>query len=450
MSSSGSRFEAVRRRSHGDAIARSSDAGDTLVEVLITLIVVSLCGLALLTAFTTTISGSAQHRSLAANDIVLRTVAESAFSQIQQEGQNPPYSYAPCATSYPSATPNWSAASGFTASITSIQYWSSGAWAPSPPSDCSTSYPPQLITMQVQNFNGTTDSTTFVVDGRESSVASSGALSVTNVNPSSLGQGALLQNLVITGTGFATSGSTLPTVTFSGNSITVNSVHFTNGTSLAVNVSVPASATPGLYAVTVTNPDGTSVTSTNLFTVDPAPTVSSSSPTSLDQGVQNKTVTVTGSNFDLGAIATFSNAGVTATLTTFVSATELQVNVDVSPTATVGSGTITVVNQDGSSGTSGSIFSVTPGVTITSPTSTSPCVVAAGQTGTCVVTGTGFDAGTTASISANGKVTGVSVVSSTEVDLSVTATGTSGSTGAITVTNSNLASATVTGGFKNG
>ena len=424
--------------------------GDTLIEVLITLIILSVSGLALLAAFSTTITGSAQHRSLAANDVVLRTVAESAFSEIQQQ-QNPEYQ--PCATTTTySSTNNYGAPSGYTVTILSVQYPASvGGWTSTAPADCATTYPPQLVTMQVRASNGTTDQTSFVVDGRQTTVISSGALSVTSVTPSSLGQGAKLDNLVVDGTGFV--GGAV--ASFSGAGIVVNSTTVTSTTSLTVNVSVPTSTPTGQYAITITNPDGTAVTSANIFTVNPAPTVTGVSPTSLDQGLSNQTVTIDGTGFVTGVLASFSNSGVTVSPTVVSeSATQLVITVSVSPTAPTGAGTITVTNPDGSSGTSGSIFTVTPGVTITSissPTSSTQCVVPYDGTGTCVITGTGFDSGTTVVISANATSIEPYPVTSTSITISVTGDGTTfGGTGNVTVTNANGASATVPNGFANG
>lgn len=441
-----------RRSSSSHVIGRraTDERGDTLIEVLVTLIVLSVSGLALLAAFSATITGSAQHRSLAANDVVLRTVAESAFSQIQQQ-QSPEYQ--PCATasSYSSVN-NYGAPSGYTVTIVALQYPASGGgWSSpstSPPANCATTYPPQLLTMQVRAANGTTDETSFVVDGRQATVTSSGSLSVTSVTPSSLGQGAKLDNLVVDGSGFV-SGAV---ASFSGAGIVVNSTTVTSSVTLTVNVSVPVSTSVGQYAVTITNPDGTSVTSASIFTVDPAPTVTAVSPTSLGQGLTNQTVTIDGTGFVSGVLAAFSDGGVSVSPTVVSeSATQLVVSVSVSPTAPTGSGSIIVTNPDGSSGTSGLVFTVTPGVTISSPTTSSPCTVAFNQSGTCVITGTGFDTGTTVVISAN--ATGIEPVTVTPTSITINVVGvgtTPGGTGDVTVTNANGASATVVGGFANG
>ena len=427
----------------------SLERGDSLVEVLITLIVVSLCGLALLTAFTATISGSAQHRSLASNDVVLRAATEAAFSQIQQQSSP---TYLPCATSYlPTNASNWGAPTSpsYTAAITSILYWSTSTnqWV-TPGAytlDCATTYPPQLLTMTVTAPNGTTDSTQFVVDGRQESAVAIGDFGVLQVTPKSLGQGAVLQTLVVSGFGFE-SGAT---VAFSPSGIHVDSTDVTDANSITIQVTVGSGATVGPYSVTVTNPGPSTATGTNVFYVIAAPTISLFTPTSLLQGTQNTTITVTGTQFVQGTIVTFPTSGVVVANSVVSGSTQISVTVDVLPNATVGSGPLTVTNPDGSSGASSTLFAVKAGVTITSPNSSSPCTVASGTTATCVITGTGFDSGSAVTIT-NASVGKVTYVSPTEIDVKVTATGASGMFGDITVTNSLGVQATSTGAFKNG
>ena len=65
--------------------SRYSEAGDTLVEVLLAIVILGLASVAILLAFGTSISGSAEHRNLATADTVLRTAAEKTTSLIQQQ-----------------------------------------------------------------------------------------------------------------------------------------------------------------------------------------------------------------------------------------------------------------------------------------------------------------------------------------------------------------------------
>jgi len=76
------------------------DRGDTLLEVLLALLVIGIGAVAILLAFTTTIIGSSEYRTLATVDTVLRSAAESATSQIQQQ---PASAWANCSDTSPTA-----------------------------------------------------------------------------------------------------------------------------------------------------------------------------------------------------------------------------------------------------------------------------------------------------------------------------------------------------------
>jgi hypothetical protein len=72
------------------------------------------------------------------------------------------------------------------------------------------------------------------------------------------------------GSGFFDPGSTYPkhiTASLGGNGVTVNSLTFISPTQVTLNVSVAATATPGLRPLTITNPDGQAVTTSSLFRV---------------------------------------------------------------------------------------------------------------------------------------------------------------------------------------
>src|SRR5580692_9152734 len=99
----------MSRKSNGDSALTPNqnsvsekgrdDRGDTLIEVLMALLVLSLCALAVMIAFSTSISASQQHRDLATANIVLASASQQAIAQIQQNSnlfgcsastQNPP------------------------------------------------------------------------------------------------------------------------------------------------------------------------------------------------------------------------------------------------------------------------------------------------------------------------------------------------------------------------
>ena len=304
------------------------------------------------------------------------------------------------------------------------------------------------LTVNVSISSGAaTGPRTFTVANGDGSIATSGSIftvnaapTVTAVSPTSLAQGATNQSLTITGTDFV-SGASLATV-FSGTGITVNSTTLNSATSLTVNISITGGAPTGTRVITVTNGDGSIATSGSIFTVNAAPTVTAVSPTSRGQGATSQNLTVSGTGFESGATATFSNTGITVNSTTYVSATSLTVNVTIAGNATVGSGTITVMNPDDGSATSGSIFTVN---TAPSPVSVSPSSLNQGAISqTLTLTGTGFVSGATTTFSGTGiTVNSTTFVNSTTLTVNVTITGgaTVGSS-TITVTNPDAGNST--------
>ena len=152
---------------------RRSEAGDTLVEVLLAIIILGIASVSILLAFATTISGSAEHRTLTTADTVLRTAAEQSTSLIQQQssdawGQCPSNPYSWLQTSV-------TLSSGYTEQVTGVSYWSSTQntfvpWTTAGACTVSTAISPQvnspvLITITVTSASGVVSSPlSFVVD----------------------------------------------------------------------------------------------------------------------------------------------------------------------------------------------------------------------------------------------------------------------------------------------
>ncbi len=139
------------------------DDGDTLVEILLALIVLGLSTVALMTAFSTTIAASAEHRSFATFDTVLRSASNEVISQIQ--GPSALYKSCALAADYQTGGTNavaFSLPTGYTAQITAIQYWD-GTQFQTNVAYC-VAGGPQLLTVAVTNASGTTYSNTFAVD----------------------------------------------------------------------------------------------------------------------------------------------------------------------------------------------------------------------------------------------------------------------------------------------
>jgi type II secretory pathway pseudopilin PulG len=68
-----------------DADKARREAGDTLIEVLIALVIISIAVTGLMGALITSITTSGEHRSLTVEDTVLRSYAESYENQIQYQ-----------------------------------------------------------------------------------------------------------------------------------------------------------------------------------------------------------------------------------------------------------------------------------------------------------------------------------------------------------------------------
>jgi len=238
----------------------------------------------------------------------------------------------------------------------------------------------------------------------------------------SLGQGATHQTVVVKGANFEVCAPAEPTVTVSGTGVTVNSVNSVYGNLMYVNLTVASAAAVGARDVTVTNCDsGGRATSIGVFAVEPFPSVSSIPPIAV--GV-SRYETVTGSGFTPATTLTLSGAGVGISHVTFVSATDLTVNVTASATAALGGRDVTATNLDGS-------HSVALGALVVDalPTFTSiaPSAILAGGSQLETVTGTGFSAGAAVLIGTGGTpnahltLGAVSFVSSTELQFTLSA-----------------------------
>ena len=223
-----------------------------------------------------------------------------------------------------------------------------------------------------------------------------GSLTGVSANPSYRNQGALNQNIVITGSGFL-SGAV---VTFSGSGITINSTTVDSGTQITVNITIAGTATTGAGDITVTNPGGASVTGTGVFTVNPAPTLTSASPSSRGRGATNQDITLTGTGFIDGAtLAASFGSLITVNSTTFVNETTLTANITVGATAATGPRSVTVTSADGSTAL-GTVFAVNAAPTVTSATPSSRGQGAVSQN--IAIAGTGFVAGAAVSFSGSG------------------------------------------------
>jgi len=269
---------------------------------------------------------------------------------------------------------------------------------------------------------------------------------------SAFGAGAFPSGTAIdfSGTGFIANGSTVsatssdPDLSFAG----LTEVTSTWATGFLVTT---AATTTGFASITWTDVNGTSAPLADALYVNPDPTVTGVTPSSVADNQATGALALTGTNLENGATVTFtstvdgttlSNAYLTdgvgvipttggETLPSTTGGTSLTIhtfiadNAVTAGAATVGTYTITVSNPDGGSGTSTGIFTVTA----YGATSISPASVKTTATGVAAaITGSGFETGAT--ITPGAGCTDVAIVAGTavvvtpsEITFNVTTTG---------------------------
>lgn len=225
--------------------------------------------------------------------------------------------------------------------------------------------------------------------------------------------------LTLTGTGFVPG----LTVSAARGTFTLGTV---TGTSITLSNFTTTTTGPDL--ITVTNPDGG--VATYSVTVNPPPTITSVTGNPVVVG-QAKTLTVNGTGFQSGLTVTASNGTWTVGTVTATSVTLTNFKA-----TSTGADVLTIKNPDGGTATFSLTADAAPTITSFTPTSETHNTTTA-----WTVTGTGFVAGATVTITENGTaLTGYSLtsLSATQIKFNAKtlATPTSGKvTIAITVTN---------------
>jgi hypothetical protein len=263
-----------------------------------------------------------------------------------------------------------------------------------------------------------------------------------SLSPNARGQGTSHKTEAVNGTGF----DAAPTVSFSGTGITVHSVVRNSAVLLTLDISIDAAAPTGLRNVTVTNSDGGTNTTNDLFTVTGGPQVTNLNPSSRGQGAAHQSVAVNGSAFDSAPTVSFSGTGITVHSVTRNSAVLLTLDLSIDPNAIIGARDVTVTNADGGSVTSNGAFTINVKPTTSSA---SPSSMVQGATGDVVLTGTNYVATPTVAFSGTGiTVNTVTRNSASMLTVNVTIAG-SAATGArdVTVTNPDKGTSTTPGVF---
>ena len=234
----------------------------------------------------------------------------------------------------------------------------------------------------------------------------------TSLAPTSVTAGGSAFTLNVYGTGFVSNA----TIKWNGTALVTTYVSATR-----LYAAVPATdiATAGTPGVAVVNPaPGGGASGSLRFTINnPAPTLTTLSPTSATAGGAAFTLTVTGTNFVSGSKVQWNGANRT---TTYVSSTQLTAAILATDIATAGTAPVTVANPTPGGGTSGSktftINNPMPTTTSLSPSSNNP----GGTAFTLTVTGTNFVKGSI--VKWNGAARTTTYASSTQLTAAITAT----------------------------
>lgn len=213
-------------------------------------------------------------------------------------------------------------------------------------------------------------------------------VAVTAAAPATVGQGASLVPVTITGLQFSR-GLTASV----GGGVALTSVKYVNPTTIKGYVSAAADAALGPHDVVVTVPNGVPATCGGCIVVSAAPAPASLSPALLQAGAYFVTVTINGQGFSPGTLKVTMagpGSGVAAANPQFVTSTQITVKVSVAATASTGNYDVTVTNPDGGVGSCTGCFTVAAGPTLTSMT---PGSVTRGHTYSVTLHGSLFSTG---------------------------------------------------------
>jgi trimeric autotransporter adhesin len=132
---------------------RDRDAGDTLLEILISVAILGIVGAALIGGFLIAISNTSVYRAVADADTVLRTAVDSITTNMQQN-PSAAFSCTPQPNFATSSIYNPSLPAGFTESTPTVEYWVSGTASATCSADA-----PQLISLAVTYKSASAHST---------------------------------------------------------------------------------------------------------------------------------------------------------------------------------------------------------------------------------------------------------------------------------------------------
>ena len=234
---------------------------------------------------------------------------------------------------------------------------------------------------------------------------------ISTLSPSSATAGAAAQTLTINGSNFLSSS----TVTYNA---VAHTATFVSATELTIQLSASDQAAAGTYAVVVTNPSpgGGTSNSANFTVNNPTPSITTLSPSSANAGAAAQTLTINGANFVSNSTVTYNAASHAAT---YVSATQLTIQLSASDQATAGTFAVVVTNPSPGGGTSNpvnfTVENLAPTISSLSPTS----AMAGAAAQTLTINGTGFLSAST--VTYNSVAHTAKFVSATQLTIQLTA-----------------------------
>lgn len=221
------------------------------------------------------------------------------------------------------------------------------------------------------------------------------APALASLTPSARAVGLQAQAFILTGNHFQTGAG----VSFSGSGVSVTSVNVDSSTQLTVVADIDSAAALGARAITITQPDGGSVTLNGALTLNSRPTIASVNAGLLPQG-SRKTVTLGGTGLTSASTVTCPDGDIQIGKVNLVSASEITAELVVGQSADTGVHALTVTNPDGGSATLDAAFEVTPGPRILALSPSRRLVGLQDQA--ISVSGSGFDSGLSLEFSGSG------------------------------------------------
>jgi YVTN family beta-propeller protein len=301
-------------------------------------------------------------------------------------------------------TTNYVSGSQLTIALTTAEFTSAGNF--------------NVVVMNPSPGGGASNSTVFSVDNP--------VPGITYVSPGAASVGSAAEALTVNGLGFVSSS----TANFNG---TARPTSFVSTTQLTVMITAGDQASVGTENITVSNPSpgGGTSSSVPFAVLDPIPTITSISPSSLAFGSTPQNLTISGSGFISSSSVSFNG---TAQTTNYVSGSQLTIALTTAELASIGNFNVVVMNPTPGGGSS-SAATFTVGNPVPRITSVSPGAASVGSAAeTLTVNGSGFISSSTANF--NGTPRPTSFVGTTQLTVMITA-GDQASAGTDSITVSN-------------